>query len=153
VVAGSQVEFKAQNEIILRPGSGNDNGFRAVAGSEFRAFIDDCRLAATCSVNSNRIALVVEDGSTGEKVELDETLSIEVFPNPTTGRITILSNGLNPDLPLKASLYTRDGKLIKSWEWTKPSIEESLLLEGSDTFILRLEQGNTRFTQTIIVQP
>jgi hypothetical protein len=59
----------------------------------------------------------------------------------------------DPDLPLKASLYTRDGKLIKSWEWTKPSMEENLLLEGADTFILRLEQGNTRFTQTIIVQP
>jgi hypothetical protein len=96
---------------------------------------------------------VVEDGSISEKVELDEAISIEVFPNPTTGRITILSKGLNADLPLKASLYTRDGKLIKSWEWTKPSKEESLLLEGSDTFILRLEQGDTRFTQTIIVQP
>lgn len=153
VVAGSQVEFKAQNEIILRPGSGNDNGFRAVAGSEFRAYIDDCRLAATCNLTSNRIALVVEDGSTSEKLELDEALSIEVFPNPTTGRITILSKGLNPDLPLKASLYTRDGKLIKSWEWTKPAVEESLLLEGADTFVLRLEQGETRFTQTIIIQP
>ena len=62
-----------------------------------------------------------------------------------------MSNRINH--PLKASLYTRDGKLIKSLEWTKPGIEESLLLEGADTFILRLEQGETRFTQTIIVQP
>lgn len=62
-----------------------------------------------------------------------------------------MSNRIN--LSLKASLYTRDGKLIKNWEWTKPSIEESLLLKGADTFILSLEQGETRFTQTIIVQP
>jgi hypothetical protein len=160
VIADSKVEFKAQKEIILSPGGSpgipttlNDDGFIAVANSEFRAFIDVCRMADSCAVTGKRIALTVDEFSSNSKDDSEQAFTVEVFPNPTTGRITILSKGLNAELPLKASLYTRDGKLIKSWEWTKPSIEESLLLEGADTFVLRLEQGETRFTQTIIVQP
>lgn len=160
VIADSKVEFKAQKEIILSPGGSpgippslNDDGFLAVANSEFRAFIDVCRMADSCAVTSKRIALTVDEFSANNKDGSKQALSIEVFPNPTTGRITIYSKGLNSELPLKATLCTRDGKLIKSWEWTKPSSEETIMLEGSDTFVLLLEQGDTYFSQIIFVQP
>ena len=95
ISAGTTREYVAHESITLKP------GFHAKAGSNFRARIvpcNNCGSAAHAPSITKSIDATTEDLEFLEQylsdnpIEFKTTNEIQVFPNPTTGKVYILTN-------------------------------------------------------------
>lgn len=140
---GATSTFKASNSIILKV------GFHAENGANFKAFIDDCQgpipLPITFSNNSENTPLV------GNRSYTEESNSIELFPNPTKGIITIES--FDSDIVYWEVLNSNGLKLInsnnQSSKFKKTIIDLKTLPVGLYFIKIKLNDGNS-ITKKII---
>lgn len=103
IANGRKVRFNAGNYVLLKP------GFRAAAGSDFRAFIQGCDNPCTI-LNPNKIA---ENTPRTEAHFEPEAKMLENFPNPFTNATTIRFR-LKEAAPVTINVYNQVGQLVRT---------------------------------------
>lgn len=125
-LSGSHVTMRAGTNVSLLP------GFHAMAGSNFSAYISTCSV-----IPSNTFARSSSDQSNIEGTEeIEDALTVKVYPNPTTGLIEITYP------PESKNLIITDvmGKVViyKSIIGTR-STEVNLSVHTQGLYILRVD--------------
>jgi len=100
IFSGDSTVFQAGTSITLT------TGFRAHCGSDFRAFIEACMpLPFTAPISSETIF--------EEKRKTIQPSSLQVFPNPNNGLMSIQFN-IEEEKSTRVDLFHSSGKLIKT---------------------------------------
>ena len=141
--SGQNVEYKAHNSIIIKP------GFRAAVGSKFRAYIEPC---ANCP-NTNppsaappRPNTDFEDENEDFNISNSES-SISVFPNPTTGIVNIISQNTVIE---SISVFDVSGKVLESGSFTGNMLNLSHLSNG--IYFIKIQTLSEQTTHKVIIQ-
>ena len=104
--AGSEVMFKAGESITL------NEGFHAIAGSDFTALIEACAAALVESnpVGSRQLAVGDEQENNNDFTSHDQP-ALKAYPNPTR-QLTTIELDLPKATPVQLDLYDLNGRKI-----------------------------------------
>jgi len=142
---GQNVTYKAHNSIIIKP------GFRAAAGSKFRAYIEPCaKCQTTTSPNhlpqNPNINSENEDENSNNISNLES--SISVFPNPTTGIVNIIAENTKIE---KISVFDISGKVLENNNnFAGTTLDLSWLNNG--VYFIKIQTPLEQTTHKVIIQ-
>jgi len=142
--SGQEVEYSAHNSIIIKP------GFRAAAGSNFRAHIEPC---ANCPQGSPspapqnpNVYLENEDEHSNNIPNLSS--SISVFPNPTTGIVNIIAENTKIE---NISVFDISGKVLENnTSFAGNTLDLSRLSNG--IYFIKIKTLSEQVTHKVIIQ-
>jgi len=140
---GQNVTYKAHNSIIIKP------GFRAAAGSNFRAHIEPC---AKCPQGSPSPApqnpnVYLENENEQNNIPNTES-SISVFPNPTTGIVNIISQNAKIE---SISVFDISGKVLENnTSFAGTTLDLSWLSNG--IYFIKIKTLSEQVTHKVIIQ-
>ncbi|MEA1874025.1 MAG: T9SS type A sorting domain-containing protein [Bacteroidota bacterium] len=150
--SGANVNFKAGNAIILKP------GFRTISGSKFRAFIEEPFDFPVFKIEGNFLDLYSKNNINSNKfknIQLiendDKTQSISVYPNPTNGILYIYNETHNIT---KVEVYSYNGVLLLNKNLKSPKFVIDLKSQPDGIYLLKIIYGknNNIVTKKIIKQ-
>lgn len=143
VPPGSSIKYRAGHEVHLQP------GFRATSGSHFHAFIHPCDYPGNSFHPKNLAAANTE----AEGVDMGPKGSeeLELFPNPTSGELTVRCPALADQRTAEVRVYDATGHLVMNTLMRGPS---SLLdLSGSSgLFMVVATSAGVHYTGRVIVK-
>ncbi len=159
VEPGETKEYVAHESIILKP------GFHAKAGSNFTARIEPCNncISATVKVKSlSSSGVEVEEelyiavGDNEEELFLSEKeiaiAKLQVYPNPTTGLLTIDAENDNNSIQM-IELYSTQGTKLFSFGGNSGFFQEIDISHlPSQVYILKIQANGQTFTKRLILQ-
>ena len=159
IASGQNVTYFAHNSIVIKP------GFHAKAGSHFHAYIDPCE-----SCNSAKVTLKKFDNN-GVEIEEEFYIAVgesekeqslgeekivagepQVYPNPTTGLLTIdTKNGSSHIQTIE--LYNTQGAKQFTFNGNHASFQEIDISHlHSQVYILKIQINEQVFTKKLILQ-
>ena len=144
ITSGQNVTYKAHKSIIIKP------GFRAAAGSNFRAHIEPC---AKCPQGSPspapqnpNVYLENEDEHSNNIPNLSS--SISVFPNPTTGIVNIIAENTKIE---NISVFDISGKVLENnTSFAGTTLDLSWLSNG--IYFIKIKTLSEQTTHKVIIQ-
>ena len=89
---------------------------------------------------SSLIKVEVVERITSTESEVAEVPTLQVFPNPTTGRISIELKGVEENATLQLDLYNLQGQRLQNWSVQDQEIDLSLLPTG--VYLLQIQVGD-----------
>ncbi len=78
-------------------------------------------------------------------------LNIEVFPNPSEGKFTMLVHNAQKKVPLQYEIYTPEGKLLTKRSTKKPIVEINLEKQAPGSYFLRVKNEQNIIDKTLII--
>ncbi len=137
---GADVSYNAGEKVRLKP------GFKAANGSSFRAYIDGCG-SSTSNLAAKQLTENTEIVSTAL---VDESISVTIYPNPTSRFVTISSGKLISSW----ELMDINGKLVMSDKSNNEVSQTKIDLEGlgSDLYILKTTFSDNSFSITKLIK-
>ena len=160
IEAGQTVEYVAHKEIRLT------DGFRAEAGSYFHAYIDPCpscisaKVAVKRSENGEEIEeeLYIAVGDEDEEQPLNKAKTMgdtgepQVYPNPTTGLLTIHSQNSNNPIQM-IELYDTQGAKQFTFNGNNGYFQEIDISHlPPQVYVLKIQVNGQIFTKKLILQ-
>ena len=73
----------------------------------------------------------------------EQSIEVEVFPNPSSGSFTIVCEGVK-----RVLVYSVDGRLVKAFEVNETECRIEGLVRG--VYLVRMETSNETFVQKIV---
>jgi PKD repeat protein len=144
---GSALSLVATNSIRLLP------GFSVKAGGTFSAKISQGAGTIPCQPNSsNRVETESNDVAVEIQEEITESGEFAVYPNPTTGIITVIANFKNPASAM-LSIVDVTGKDIFSKEYDDTlRLNEVIDLskQAHGIYLVKLNYGNKKSMKRIV---
>ncbi len=152
IAANASATYSAGTYVVLSP------GFHAKQGSTFLGYIEACGAAGTTSSAITDPIVAVEDTSPRDAVETLAGMakavpqSLTVFPNPTSGRVTIDLGNEIAGGDLSVSLYDLLGNELYRTAQDAKGQERIIDLSGHPTgiYLLRIEGGGQSITKKIV---
>jgi hypothetical protein len=161
IEAGEVAIYTAHKEIRLRP------GFRAKAGSYFRAHIEPCygcnEMQSSSMLNNptneddisegyNDVLPLKQGYATASTVRLPEeaTATIRLYPNPSSGTFTLVPN-FDPKEIETVQIYNSFGQLIHSQQGL-PQATLTLPALSKGLFMLKITAATNQFILKMVVQ-
>ena len=146
ITSGQNVTYKAHNSIIIKP------GFRAAAGSKFRAYIEPC---AKCPTTTSPSHLPPNPNINSENEDENENFnisnsegSISVFPNPTTGIVNIIAENTKIE---KINVFDISGKVLENNNnFAGTTLDLSWLSNG--VYFIKIQTPSEQTTHKVIIQ-
>ena len=160
IQSGQSAEYVAHETIILKP------GFKAEAGSHFVARIDPCPGCNSAKVTVKRSdnGVEIEEElyiAVGDQEEKQSSLGEEskivgdepqVYPNPTTGLLTIDAKNNNSRIQM-IELYNTQGTKMFTFSGNDGSFQEIEISHlPSQMYILKIQVNGQIFTKKLILQ-
>jgi hypothetical protein len=161
IKAGQSVEYVAHETIRLRP------GFRAEAGSLFRARIEPC---ASCGSTSKSTLLLAQGGDTSEfydfnnfndstlhksiknhlrEEEINQNRKINIIPNPNNGTFTISTN-IDPQEVISVQIFSIVGQSIYKQEGLPNNVIQ-LPATTKGMFFVEIKTQKEKFVRKMVV--
>jgi len=146
ITSGKNVTYKAHNSIIIKP------GFKAVAGSKFRAHIEPCANCPKTGGTSPAPRNPNVDWE-GEYEEFNNISNSEgnifVYPNPTTGIVNIEVFG-NTEIQ-SISVFDVSGRMLqKNIAFVGNTLNLSYLIDG--VYFLKIQTLSGQTTHKVIIR-
>ncbi len=144
VPAAHKVTYRAGSEVHLTP------GFHATAGSHFHAFIHPCDQPG----NSFHPKSMEVEGYAAEEVEVEPLgagPSLQLFPNPARGSLSVLCSGLAKESNAQLRFVDATGRIVMATTMQGPLI----LIDVSQLngfFTVLVETEGTRMSGRVIIQ-
>jgi len=159
---GQTVEYVAHETIVLKP------GFHAKAGSNFTARIEPCANCISARITVKRInddgveveeELYIAVGDNEEEQPLVSLGEVEivadeprVYPNPTTGLLTIHSENSNSRIQM-VELYNMQGTKLFTFNGNHGFFQEIDISHlPSQVYILKIQVNGQIFIKRLILQ-
>jgi bacillolysin len=147
ISSGRTVIFRAGNNIILDP------GFQAQPGSTFKANVINCGGGVIKSTNQsqqvNYSETIIEEDFKQQSFDLSSNSKYSIYPNPTSGKLTIRSELLNNN-PIQITIFNISGSVIYNKSFN--TIEAIIDLSGNPAgvYILKISDGTEVIIQKLI---
>jgi len=160
IQSGQSAEYVAHESIRLLP------GFKAEAGSHFVARIDPCIGCNSAKVTVKRSdnGVEIEEElyiAVGDNEEKQSSLDVEnkigtgepqVYPNPTTGLLTIKAKSNNSRIQM-IELYNTQGSKLFTFSGNDGYFQEIDISHlPSQVYILKIQMSEQVFTKKLILQ-
>jgi hypothetical protein len=156
IESGQTAEYVAHEAIILKA------GFHAKAGSNFTARIEPCANCASAMVMVRRIDgdgaeieeeiyIAVGDNEEEQSEGVTATGELQVYPNPTTGLLTIRTE--NDNRIQMIELYSAQGEKLLVFSGNRGTFQEIDISHlPSQIYILKILVNGQIFTKRLILQ-
>jgi len=158
IKAGQTVEYVASESIRLLP------GFKVEAGAHFTARIEPCINCNSAKVTTKslkngveieeEIYIAVGDNEEEQPIGKDETVAGEpqVYPNPTTGLLTIRTKNDNSRVEM-IELYDTQGTKLFTFNGNNGSFQEiDISYLPSQVYALKIQVNGQIFTKKLILR-
>ena len=142
--SGQNVEYRAHNSIVIKP------GFHAKSGSTVRMHIEPC---ANCPERRTPNSAPPRPNTDFETEDenfniLNSESSISVFPNPTTGIVNIISHNTKIE---SISVFDISGKTLQNnASFAGTTLDLSWLSNG--IYFVKIQTPSEQVTHKIIIQ-
>ena len=154
--SGENATLYATNSIKLLP------GFKAEIGSTFKADISVAPNDIVCLPNPAKNVILksskIEQNTITQNIEVNKieisnninNSSVIIFPNPNKGNFTInISDNINPNASIE--IFNLSGQILHK-ETIRSCNQNVIFTNKSGTYIVKVQNGNSIFTEKIILQ-
>ena len=159
IESGQTVEYVAHERIVLKP------GFKVEAGAHFSARIEPCANCNSAKITKKSLdnngeevekELYIAIGDNEEELPLDENKTVsdelQVYPNPTTGVLTIRAKNENSRIQM-IELYNTQGTKLFSFNGNQNLFQEIDISHlPSQVYSLKIQINGQVFTKKLILQ-
>jgi hypothetical protein len=158
IESGQSAEYVAHESITLLP------GFTAEAGSTFVARIEPCPNCNSATVTVKKLEngveieeelyIAVGDNEKEQLLDKDKTAADEllVYPNPTTGLLTIHAKNENSRIQM-IELYNTQGTKLFTFSGSHGAFQEIDISHlPSQVYVLKIQMNEQLFTKKLILQ-
>lgn len=141
--SGASLELAAVNSVLLK------DGFRALAGSYGRFFIDPS--GSYC--NPQALLSSVDEMYLEPLIEIADKGPVRIYPNPTTGKFTIELTNPDDSPETSVEIFSILGEKIKQLDrFDQMSYQFDLSNHITGLYLLRIRQGNKIWQEKLIRQ-